>query len=87
MIDDLAKRFGVEIFRTPVGEAHVSRAMRRHHCVIGGEGNGGVIDPNVVTVRDSFSGMSLVLQLMADTGKTLSQLVEQIPSYHLLLMS
>ena len=84
MIDDLAGRFGVEVFRTPVGEAHVARAIREHKCVVGGEGNGGVIDPNVVTVRDSFSGMSLVLQLMATTEKTISQLVTDIPKYQML---
>ena len=84
MIDDLAKRFGVEVFRTPVGEAHVARAMAQHHCVIGGEGNGGVIDPRVVNVRDSFSGISFVLQLMAATGKTVSQLLQEIPRYYML---
>ncbi|NIA08048.1 MAG: phosphoglucosamine mutase [Actinobacteria bacterium] len=84
MIDDLAGRFGVEVFRTPVGEAHVARAIREHKCVVGGEGNGGVIDPNVVTVRDSFSGMSLVLQLMAGSEKTISQLVTDIPKYQML---
>ena len=84
MIDDLAERAGVEVFRTPVGEAHVARAMREHKCVVGGEGNGGVIDPKVVTVRDSFSGMSLVLQLMADSAKTISQLVGEIPRYCML---
>lgn len=84
MIDDLAGRAGVEVFRTPVGEAHVARAMRQHKCVIGGEGNGGVIDPNVVTVRDSFSSMSLILQLMAGSGKTISQLVADIPKYQML---
>jgi phosphomannomutase len=84
MIDDLAGRAGVEVFRTPVGEAHVARAMREHNCVIGGEGNGGVIDPKVVTVRDSFTGMSLILQLMANSGKTISQLVGDIPRYCML---
>jgi len=84
MIDDLARRFGVQVFRTPVGEAHVARALREHKCIIGGEGNGGVIDPAVVSVRDSFSGISLILQLMANAGKTVSQLVGDIPRYHLL---
>ena len=74
----------MEVFRTPVGEAHVARAVRKNKCVIGGEGNGGVIDPNVVTVRDSFSGMSLVLQLMAESGKTVSELVADIPRYCML---
>ena len=84
MVDDLAGRAGVEVFRTPVGEAHVARAMKKYNCVIGGEGNGGVIDPEVVTVRDSFSGMSLVLQLMTRSGKTISQLVGDIPAYCML---
>ena len=84
MIDDLAERFGVQLFRTPVGETHVARAMRQHNCVIGGEGNGGVIDPEVVMVRDSFSGIALVLGLMARTNRTVSQLVEEIPSYQML---
>jgi phosphomannomutase len=48
---------------------------------MGGEGNGGVIDPRVGWVRDPFIGMALVLQLLADTGKTLSQLVAELPSY------
>ena len=84
MVDDLAAKFGVQVYRTPVGETHVARAMAEHNCVIGGEGNGGVIDPNVVMVRDSFSGMSLVLELMAKTKRTLSQLVADIPSYQMI---
>ena len=84
MIDDLAQRFGSQVFRTPVGETHVARAMRQHNCVIGGEGNGGVINPKVVMVRDSFSGIALVLELLAKTSRTLSQLIEDIPSYQML---
>ena len=81
MIDDIAAKHGVKVFRTPVGEAHVARAMLAHDCVIGGEGNGGVIDPRICYVRDSLSSMSLVLQLMASTGKSVSQLVADIPRY------
>ena len=84
MIDDLAERFAVQLIRTPVGETHVARAMRQHNCVIGGEGNGGVINPEVVMVRDSFSGIALVLELMAKANKPISQLIEEIPSYQML---
>ena len=84
MIDDLAQRFGSEVFRTPVGETNVARAMREHNCVIGGEGNGGVINPAVVMVRDSFSGMALVLELLAKTGRTVSELIADIPSYQMI---
>lgn len=84
MIDDVAARFGAEVHRTPVGEAHVARAMLAHGCVIGGEGNGGVIDPRISLVRDSLSGMSQVLQLMASSGKRLSELVAAIRPYAML---
>ncbi len=83
MIDDIAGAAGGEVIRTPVGEAHVANAMMEHHCIIGGEGNGGVIDLRVVPVRNSLVGISLILQLMAETGKTISELVAEIPHYFL----
>ena len=81
MIDDVARRFGGSVIRTPVGEANVANAMIEHNCIIGGEGNGGVIDLRVGPIRDSLVGMALVLQLMAETGKTISQLVREIGGY------
>jgi phosphomannomutase len=81
MIDDLAAHYGVPVVRTPVGEAHVARAMLAHRCVVGGEGNGGVIDPRVCYVRDSLSAISLVVQLLAATGKSVSELVADLPRY------
>jgi len=78
MIDDVARRFGGSVIRTPVGEANVANAMVEHDCIIGGEGNGGVIDLRVGPIRDSLVGTALVLQLMAETGKSLSPLVAEI---------
>ncbi len=83
MIDDIVKKAGGEVIRTPVGEANVAVAMLKHNCTIGGEGNGGVIDLRVGPVRDSLVGIALVLQLMAETGETVSQLVGEIPSYYM----
>ena len=83
MIDDIAARYGVQVLRTPVGEAHVARAVLSGECVVGGEGNGGVIDPRICLVRDSLSAMSLVLQLMAASGRALSDLVAGLPRYTL----
>ena len=57
--------------------------MRAVGAVIGGEGNGGVIDPRVGLVRDPFIGMALILSLLAETGKTLSELVAELPAYHI----
>ncbi len=81
IIDDIAARHGVPVLRTPVGETHVARGMLANKCVIGGEGNGGVIDPRICYVRDSLSAMSLVLQLLAATGKPISELVAGLPRY------
>jgi phosphomannomutase len=57
--------------------------MLEHNCVIGGEGNGGVIDLRVGPIRDSLVGIGLVLGLMAKAGKTVSQLVEEIGGYYM----
>ena len=81
MIDDITAAAGGSVIRTPVGEAHVAQAMVANNCVIGGEGNGGIIDLRVGPVRDSFVGMALILQLMADTGKSLSQLASEVGGY------
>ena len=55
--------------------------MRQRRRLIGGEGNGGVIDPRVGWVRDPFIGMALILNLLAQTGKKISELVAELPSY------
>ena len=81
MIDDIAKAAGGRVIRTPVGEANVAMACLRHNCIIGGEGNGGVIDLRVGPIRDSLVAMALVLQLLAQTGKSVSRLVDEIPRY------
>jgi phosphomannomutase len=81
MIEDVCARHGVRVIRTAVGEANVVEAMKKNGSVFGGEGNGGVIWPKVTYIRDSLSGMGLILALMARTEKTVSQLVAEIPSY------
>jgi len=83
MLDDVAKKAGGQVIRTAVGEANVAAAMLEHNCIIGGEGNGGVIDLRVGPIRDSLVGIALVLQLMAETGKTVSQLVSEIGGYYM----
>jgi phosphomannomutase len=83
VVEDIAARFGVPCHRAAVGEANVVAKMREVGAVIGGEGNGGVIDPRVGWVRDPFIGMGLILNLMADTQKKLSELVAELPAYHI----
>jgi len=83
MIDDVAERAGGRVIRTPVGEANVAQAMLEHQCIIGGEGNGGVIDLRVGPVRDSLVGAALVLQLMAEKSQSVSRLREEIGGYYM----
>jgi phosphomannomutase len=84
VIEDIAREAGCECLRTAVGEANVVAGMRAANAVIGGEGNGGVIDPRVGWVRDPFVGMAMILTLMAETGQKLSELVASLPAYAML---
>ena len=81
MVEDIAGHFGVPCHRSAVGEANVVEKMRDVGAVIGGEGNGGVIDPRVGWVRDPFIGMGLVLDLLAQTRQNLSDQVGELPAY------
>ena len=83
MIEDIAAEAKGRVIRTAVGEANVAEAMIQNNCIIGGEGNGGVIDLRVAPVRNSLVGISLVLQMIAETHLTVSQLVAQIPKYYM----
>lgn len=84
MIDDIAAAHGATVVRTAVGEANVTEAMRAHHALAGGEGNGGIIHPDVVFVRDSLTGMALTLEMLARRNKSLSSIVSEVPAYVIL---
>ncbi len=81
MTQDLAEKYGVPFFHSAVGEANVVDAMIQHAAVLGGEGNGGVIHPQVIGVRDSMVSMAMVLDAMAERELPLSQLVDELPRY------
>ena len=81
MLEDVAEQIGATVVRTPVGEANVVDGMQREQAVVGGEGNGGVIDPRVVWGRDSHIGIALILELLARQGGALSDAVAGIPAY------
>ena len=83
MVDDVAREFDCPIYRTPVGEVNVAETMLEKSAVIGGEGNGGVIDPRVHYGRDALTGAALIMQYMMETGKTLSRLASEIPAYQM----
>lgn len=78
---DIAARYGCEFFRSRVGEAHVVAKMKTVSAVLGGEGNGGVIEPKVGFVRDSFVAMAYILSGMAARKESLSAWVDSLPQY------
>ncbi len=82
-IDDLAERFGATVHRTPVGEINVSKKMRSLHAVIGGEGSGGVIYPDVHTGRDSLVAIALTLSNLASSYSSLSAKKKSLPQYEI----
>lgn len=84
MNEDVAAAAGCKCYRSAVGEANVVGLMRSTNAVIGGEGNGGVIDPRIGWVRDPFVGMAFILSLMAEERKPFSQLVAELPRYAML---
>jgi len=81
LVEDVARRHGQEVVRSAVGEIHVVRAMQEAGAVIGGEGNGGVILPDLHYGRDALVGVALVLQHLAETGRSLSGLRADYPTY------
>src|SRR5918911_596089 len=79
MLDALARSFDCPVYRSKIGEANVTEEMQRRSAVIGGEGNGGVIYPRINYARDSLVGMALILHLLADTGRTVSENLNELP--------
>jgi len=80
-VEHVARQLGCEVIRTKIGEINVSETMIRSGCVVGGESNGGVIIPAVHPCRDSYIGMAIVLELMARTGKRVSELRADVPRF------
>lgn len=80
-LKDIADKHGVPFFESPVGEVHVVNAMKSNKAVIGGEGNGGVIYPELHYGRDALVGIALLLTMLAKKKVGLSSLVDKLPVY------
>lgn len=81
IVDDMAESAGSSVERAPVGEVNVAVRMRDRGAVIGGEGNGGVILPELHLGRDCPVGVALILQLLHEEGRPLSAIVADHPRY------
>ncbi len=80
-VEDVARANGCPVLRTKVGEIHVAKRMEEEKSVIGGEGNGGVIVPEVHLGRDAPVGIAIILQYLLESEKRVSTLWQEMPQY------
>ena len=78
---DIAQKHGVSYSAAAVGEVNVVTEMKRVEAIIGGEGNGGIIYPELHYGRDALVGVALFLSLLAERGGSVQQLRESYPTY------
>ncbi len=80
-VEDVVEESGEKLIRTPVGEIYVAQKMKEVHAVIGGEGNGGVILPELHLGRDAPVAIALILQYLLEYGGPISKLWKSLPQY------
>lgn len=83
IVADVAEEAGCPLILAPVGEVNVAVKMRSVGAVVGGEGNGGVILPDLHLGRDAPLAAALILQLLHESNGTLSAVVAQYPQYQI----
>jgi phosphomannomutase len=82
-IEDIAARYDAEVLRTPVGEINVAKRMRETRSIVGGEGSGGVILPEVHLGRDSLVAVALALMAIAEFDGPMTALRASLPQYEI----
>ena len=80
-LKDVTLKYGGEYFPSAVGEVNVVNKMKAVNAVIGGEGNGGIIVPDLHYGRDALIGIALFLTHLANSGKSIKQLRNTYPGY------
>ncbi len=80
-LKDVTEKHGGQYYSSAVGEVNVVQKMKEVNAVIGGEGNGGIIDPHLHYGRDALVGIALFLSHLARTGKSISTLRRSYPDY------
>lgn len=80
-LNDVAEKYGCEYFASAVGEVNVVEKMKETNAIIGGEGNGGVIYPELHYGRDALVGIALFLTFLAKSRKSSSALRSNFPDY------
>ncbi|MEX2571178.1 MAG: phosphoglucosamine mutase [Gemmatimonadota bacterium] len=83
LLDDVVEAAGARLERAPVGEINVARRMQELDATVGGEGNGGVILPDVHLTRDAPVAAALILQLLAEEERPLEEIAAEIGHYEI----
>ena len=83
MLDDIAAKHGGALHRTKVGVGWVVEKMHAVNAVIGGEGTGGVIYPNIHYTTDGLASIAAIAQYLVESGDTVTQLVDSMPHYEM----
>lgn len=78
-IELIAAQHGANVVRTPVGQAFISEGLLEHSGVLGGEGSGGIIVPEVHLTHDSAAAIGLILEHLAQTAERVSDMVQNLP--------
>ncbi len=81
--DDVARKYDQTCYRSAVGEINVVKVMQEQNAVIGGEGNGGVICPDLHYGRDALVGVAIILQLLAEKDMSSSEYRATLPDYYM----
>ncbi|MDD4879155.1 MAG: phosphoglucosamine mutase [Candidatus Omnitrophica bacterium] len=83
MIDDIAKKYGVKLIRTKIGQAYIIEEMMDEGGVISGEGSGSVAVGDFQYASDGFLAMGLILQMLSEKKRKISELSAALPKYHM----
>ncbi len=83
VVEDVARAYDSRVVRAPVGEINVARRMQTERAVVGGEGNGGVILPDLNHTRDAPLAAALILQHLVDEGVSLARAADRWPEYRI----
>ena len=82
-VDEIVKLHGGKLYKSPVGEINVIKKMKAVKAIVGGEGSGGVILPEIHYGRDSLVGIAIILSELAEFKGKVSQYKKQLPEYHI----
>ena len=80
-VDNIAKLYNAKVHRSAVGEINVVKEMKRVKAIVGGEGSGGVIIPEVHYGRDAILAIPIILQEFAEFGTTIDEYKKSLPEY------